>query len=152
MRVSARREALPAAFGVRFHSEIGAAVGMTSDEVSRRMQELRAEIRAQVGRDGGGHLGATCGPSNQPKRAELRSVGGDVDSASVAEAVTGGIRAKPPPISHNPLVPGSNPGGPTQPRSRSAGRRAPASLTAVELTTATITDPDGNVLGLLQDR
>jgi len=57
--VSARREALPAALGVRFHGEIGAAVGMTSDEVSRRMQKLRAEIRAQVGRDGGGHLGAT---------------------------------------------------------------------------------------------
>ena len=50
--VSARREALPAALGVRFHGEIGAAVGMTSDEVPRRTQKLREEIRAQVKRDG----------------------------------------------------------------------------------------------------
>ena len=56
--VFARREALPAALGVRFHGEMGAAVGMTSDEVSRHMQKLRAGS----GRRSGGTAGATSGP------------------------------------------------------------------------------------------
>jgi hypothetical protein len=46
--------AVPLALGLRLYAEIGAAVGKTSDEGTRRMQKLRAEIRAQVERDGEG--------------------------------------------------------------------------------------------------